>query len=326
MPANPDGSQATGTACNKIPTGTNGLVNPIGQAMINLYPAPNANASCTNCSSTLRASPPAAWTKPSSTFVWTTTFPTRIMSLAASATIRHSLLCPAAHSGFCRSKRLRQQPTHYQPRAQRRHRRNHIFSHHHRQPGHLWLQPHLRLHHLARHGDVRVRHHCGGGIPNANLGCPRAAHCPPAPTAAAWFRREFQGPVIGPLAIAATLRSRVEPISSLSATRSITSAVSTTSASGIDYRANQMNVGTEAFQDGFWIVGVAGNFTGNSALTWRAIPRPISCSGSRAWPFTTRPIEGPVTGRRWKIYRPSSEDNWRVTPSIVTLTSAWRGT
>ncbi len=40
LPANPDGSQAQGTPCNKIPSG---LINNIGQAMINLYPAPNAN-------------------------------------------------------------------------------------------------------------------------------------------------------------------------------------------------------------------------------------------------------------------------------------------
>src|SRR5712675_3158010 len=31
---------------------------------------------------------------------------------------------------------------------------------------------------------------------------------------------------------------------------------------GIDIRANQMNVGTEAFQDGFWIPGAIGNFSG----------------------------------------------------------------
>ena len=66
--------------------------------------------------------------------------------------------------------------------------------------------------------------------------------------------------------IAATLRSRVAPTSSLSAIRWITFATSTTSGSGIDFRANQMNVGTEAFQDGFWIIGNGGNFTGmNSA-------------------------------------------------------------
>src|SRR6201996_2625219 len=39
MTARPDGSQAPGVPCNKIPAN---LINPIGQAMINLYPAPNA--------------------------------------------------------------------------------------------------------------------------------------------------------------------------------------------------------------------------------------------------------------------------------------------
>jgi hypothetical protein len=38
--ANPDGSQPQGTPCNKIPSN---LINNIGQAMMNLYPAPNAS-------------------------------------------------------------------------------------------------------------------------------------------------------------------------------------------------------------------------------------------------------------------------------------------
>ena len=41
IPANADGSQAQGTPCAKIPAGG---INNIGQAMINIYPAPNANA------------------------------------------------------------------------------------------------------------------------------------------------------------------------------------------------------------------------------------------------------------------------------------------
>ena len=40
LPAAPDGSQAAGTPCNKIPQS---LINPIGQKLINLYPLPNAN-------------------------------------------------------------------------------------------------------------------------------------------------------------------------------------------------------------------------------------------------------------------------------------------
>jgi hypothetical protein len=38
LPSNPDGSQPHGIPCNKIPSG---LINNIGQAMMNLYPAPN---------------------------------------------------------------------------------------------------------------------------------------------------------------------------------------------------------------------------------------------------------------------------------------------
>ena len=40
LPAAANGSQAAGTPCNKIPAS---LFNPIGQALINLYPTPNAN-------------------------------------------------------------------------------------------------------------------------------------------------------------------------------------------------------------------------------------------------------------------------------------------
>ncbi len=40
LPAAANGSQAAGTPCNKIPAG---LINPIGQKFINLYPLPNAN-------------------------------------------------------------------------------------------------------------------------------------------------------------------------------------------------------------------------------------------------------------------------------------------
>jgi len=40
IPANPDGSQAKGTDCSKIPAN---LINSVGQGMIDIYPTPNAN-------------------------------------------------------------------------------------------------------------------------------------------------------------------------------------------------------------------------------------------------------------------------------------------
>lgn len=85
---------------------------------------------------------------------------------------------------------------------------------------------------------------------------------------------------------------------------------------GIDLRANQMNVGTEEFQDGFWIVGAFGDFTGN----------PISdlLMGITGGSIHDQTYYGPVTGRRWKIIRPFVEDDWRATPSLtINLGLAW---
>src|ERR1700678_2761769 len=47
IPANADGSQAQGTPCSKIPSN---LINSAGQAMMKIYPTPNANAGNSNSS------------------------------------------------------------------------------------------------------------------------------------------------------------------------------------------------------------------------------------------------------------------------------------
>src|ERR1700674_2232740 len=43
MPVAANGSQQQGQNCNKIPSGANGLINPISKQLLALYPAPNAN-------------------------------------------------------------------------------------------------------------------------------------------------------------------------------------------------------------------------------------------------------------------------------------------
>ena len=83
---------------------------------------------------------------------------------------------------------------------------------------------------------------------------------------------------------------------------------------GIDVRANQMNVGAEAFQDGFWIP--LGLFSGNAEADLTLGYVSIS--------EHDQTFNGPVTGRRWKIIRPFVEDDWRITKDLtLNLGLAW---
>ncbi|MGA2219620.1 MAG: carboxypeptidase-like regulatory domain-containing protein, partial [Terracidiphilus sp.] len=85
---------------------------------------------------------------------------------------------------------------------------------------------------------------------------------------------------------------------------------------GIDFRDNQMNVGTNAFGSGFWLVGGFGAFSGNSEADL--------LMGIAGGAIHDQTYDGATSGRRWKIYRPFVEDDWRITPSLtLNLGLAW---
>jgi hypothetical protein len=91
---------------------------------------------------------------------------------------------------------------------------------------------------------------------------------------------------------------------------------------GIDLRANQMNVGTAAFGSGFWLTGTIGNFTGLGSAPGN--PEADLLMGIVGGAIHDQTYKGAVTGRRWNIIRPFVEDDWRVTPSLtLNLGLAW---
>lgn len=77
---------------------------------------------------------------------------------------------------------------------------------------------------------------------------------------------------------------------------------------GATFRANQMNVRNNAFQDGF-IVNV-GSATGDNIGD-------LLLGSMGVFAAHDQTFLGATTGRRWKLIRPFVQDNWRVTPSLT---------
>ena len=72
-------------------------------------------------------------------------------------------------------------------------------------------------------------------------------------------------------------------------------------------RANQMNVLAEGFQDGYWI------FSG----LWSNEPMADFLLGLPSLAIHDQTFDGNVTGRRWKLFRPFVQDDWRATKNLT---------
>ncbi|HTZ60719.1 MAG TPA: carboxypeptidase-like regulatory domain-containing protein [Acidobacteriaceae bacterium] len=314
--ARADGSQPPGTACNKIP---GNLVNPIGQAMINLYPTPNAN----------NASAGINYTSQPVRQLDDTRFDIRLdhtISEKDSAFGRFSYeqafsYVPGGSPGFAEANAFGSN------QRIRNHARNVALGETHVFGANLINQATFGYNRIFDYISSQGTGTCisttiGGGIPNANLGC-ADSKCLPGAYSCGLVSTEFQG---GYWALGDRGYSPFQGGTNIFSFRDSLDIIRGKHDFhvGIDYRANQMNVGTEAFQDGFWINGVAGNFTGVSSLNLAGNSEADFLMGITGLAIHDQTYQGPVTGRRWKVYRPFAEDNWRVTPTItLNLGFAW---
>jgi hypothetical protein len=295
LPVAPNGSQAAGVNCNKIPKG---LINPIAQQLIDLYPLPNANNPALGYNYTNE--PVRSLNEGSFDIRVDQNISTKDSLFARFSYDQAESYVPGGAPGFA------EQGPFASNQGIINHARNAAVSETHIFSPTTVNQFSAGYNRIFDYITSQGSYSCYAsalGIPGANLGGESCGLTSTQLDGGYWSLGDrgytpFQG--------GTNVFSISDSFDMIRGNHDINI--------GIGYRDNQMNTLAEGFQDGYWI------FSG----LWAGEPEADLLLGLPSLAIHDQTFDGNVIGRRWKLSRPYVEDTWRVTKDLtLNLGLAW---
>jgi len=294
LPVAADGSQQPGVDCNKIPQG---LTNPIGQAMINLYPLPNANNPALGYNYV--SEPVRSLNEGEFDVRLDHNFSTKDSMFARFSYDQAFSFVPGGSPGFAEESPFAstQNITNHGRNAALS--ETHVFSD--RTVNQLNIGYNRIFNFITSYGTGSCESE-KLGIPGANLG---GISCGLVSTQMTGYwslgdrgYAPFQG--------GTNVFSISDSFDMIRGNHDIKV--------GGSIRDNQMNVLSEGFQDGYWIF--SGDWAGETMASFLL--------GFPDLAIHDQTFNGNITGRRWKMFRPYIQDDWRVSSDLtLNLGLAW---
>ena len=294
-PTAPNGSQAAGTPCNVIPQS---LINPIGRELINLYPLPNANNAALGYNYV--SQPVRQLNEGKFDIRLDETISEKDSLFARFSYDQAKSYVPGGAPGFA------EQGAFASNQSITNHARNAVLSETHIFSPATVNQATLGFNRIFNYITSQGNNSYFAtqlGIPGANLGGISSGLTSVEVSSPYWSLGDRgYSPFVG----GTNVWTFSDSLDLVRGNHNIHI--------GGSIRANQLNTVAVGFPNGFWII----------SGTWTGDPGADLLTGLVSGAIHDQEFGGTNTGRRWKLYRPYIEDNWRIGKSLtLNLGLAW---